>query len=442
MKLRMLKQNWDRFIEQLCLRADVETAGVILAERLAGGRGLLARELMLVPEDGYIIRSRDRIRIDPIALNRLIRPARDRGLSILTVHTHPGTIEPWFSAADDIGDAVLMPSLFAQTPGPHGSVVVAGGSRTPAARIWADPGTAASLIDTHLVGQSLGVFAATSEPGDGGWFDRQRLALGPHGQALVRRLHVGVVGAGGTGSITFAQLVHLGVGEITVVDGDSIDQSNLSRIFGARVGDPAEASKVDVAVRYAAVTGLGTKVSGIAGHLGHRVPISALEDCDVIFLCVDAHLARSLVNRLAYEKAIPIFDMGSAFRVGPDGRISGAAGRVVVAGPTRPCLACWGHIDSNRVRIECLPPKEKEDLAAEGYIEGADVAQPSVIAFNTLVAGAAVVEFLRLVTEFAGAHDPPLRLGFDFITGVARRNRLAERSGCSICQRFLVPVRH
>jgi len=56
-----------------------------------------------------------------------------------------------------------------------------------------------------------------------------------------------------------------------------------------------------------------------------------------------------------------------------------------------------------------------------------------VVAFNTAIAGAAVVELLRLVTAFAGADDPPMRLNFDFETGTVRRNRLPQECGCHIC---------
>ena len=191
--------------------------------------------------------------------------------------------------------------------------------------------------------------------------------------------------------------------------------------------------KVDVLARYADAAGLGAKVNAIRGRFGVNVPISALEACDAIFSCVDRHAPRALLNRLSYQKAILLFDMGSAFRVGGEGHIVGSGGRVVVAGPGRPCLACWGHIDPNRIRIEALAPEQRKREAAEGYIAGADVPQPSVIAFNTQVAGMAVVEFLRAVTQFAGACDPPLRLGVDFETGTVRRNGLAGESACSIC---------
>lgn len=431
MRLRVLESQWSPFAETLCAREDVETAGIILAERVAADV-LIARELALVPDEGYAIRQVDRIRIDPIAFNRLVRPARERGLSIFTIHTHPGTQEPWFSQADDIGDGVLMPSLFAQTEGPHGSLVVAGDTRMPVARAWRQPGSS-SGIDIQIVGKVLRVMPGERPADSREWFARQRLALGEHGQQILRRLHVGVCGAGGTGSVTFAQLVHLGLGEITVIDGDMVEASNVSRILGARTSDIGVSWKVDVLARYAETVGFGTKVNAIRGRFGVDVPGSALEACDAIFSCVDRHAPRALLNRLSYQKAILLLDMGSAFRVSSEGNIVSSGGRVVVSGPGRPCLACWGHIDPNRIRIECLPPEEREREAAEGYIAGADVPQPSVIAFNTQVAGMAVVEFLRTVTQFAGACDPPLRLGVDFEAGTVRRNGLAGERVCSIC---------
>ena len=431
MKLRVLESEWRPFVNALCARTDVESAGIILAERLYGDSVLLARHLSAIPEAAYTIRRRDRIRIDPIALNRIVRPARDQGLSVLTIHTHPGTDTPWFSAADDAGDSVLMPSLFMQMPGPHGSLVVAGDTGAVCGRAWT---SAENMVPVtlHEIGNTLRVTSSDDASGIEPWFDRQRLALGEAGQRILRGLHVAVVGLGGTGSVTFAQLVHLGVRQITVIDGDRVEDTNISRIFGATAADAGVTWKVDVAARYAAAAGLDTTVNIIRGRLGQDVDPDVLAGCDAVFSCVDAHLPRALLNRLSYEKGVLLFDMGSAFRVG-EGIDTVGSGRVVVIGPGRPCLACWGHIDANRIRIESFSTDERDRQVAEGYVSGADIPQPSVIAFNTLIAGAAVVEFLRVVTEFAGAEDPPLRLGFDFTTGTVRRNRLAETSGCRIC---------
>jgi len=433
MILRVLQSRWTPFIDALRSRRDVETAGIVLAERLHGGGVLLVRHLIPVPEDGYQIRQIDQLRIDPVAINRLVRSARDQGLSVLTVHTHPGTRQPWFSRADDAGDSRLIPSLFSQMPGPHGSLVIAGETGISAGRVWIESGQKIPL-GIRLVGQTLHVTPAMfNDPVRGGWFNRQQLALGEDGQAVLRDLNVAVIGLGGTGSLVFTQLAHLGVGKITVIDGDFVEDSNVSRIIGATSSDVGVTSKVEIATRYASNLGLGTQVRALKGRLGYEVPTDEIEDCDIILSCVDRHTPRALLNRLAYERAIPVIDMGSAFRVDRDGKIAAGAGRVVVVGPGRPCLGCWGHIDPKRLRIEAMTMEDRAREVAEGYIEGADIPQPSVVSFNTMIAGAAVIEFLRVATRFAGADDPPMRLSFDFETGTVRRNRLAESGACTIC---------
>lgn len=433
MKLRVMESKWRVFIDGLRSRSDVETAGVILAERLKGGKVLLVRDLIDIPEEGYLIRKGDQIRLDPVMLNRIIRPARDGGLSVITVHTHPGTTHPWFSEADNAGDCRLMPSLLNQMAGPHGSMVIAGETGRAIGRTWTDEGGPLPL-ELRLVGKLLKSTASDErQTGDESWFSRQGLALGETGQAVLRNLHVGVVGLGGTGSVAFCQLAHLGVKRITVVDGDLVEPTNVSRILGATVHDAGRTWKVDVAARYAAQLGLETDVVSLRGHVGNQVTVEDLEGCDVVLSCVDKHLPRALLNRLSYKKAIPVIDMGSAFRIDADRRITHGAGRVVTVGPDRPCLACWGHINPDRIRIESLSENDRAREVADGYIAGAEVPQPSVISFNTTVSGAAVVELLRLVTGFAGADDPPLRLAFDFESGTVRRNSLPKESRCKIC---------
>jgi len=72
-----------------------------------------------------------------------------------------------------------------------------------------------------------------------------------------------------------------------------------------------------------------------------------------------------------------------------------------------------GHIDPEALRIEALSADERAALAKEGYVTGADIAQPSVMPFNTRIAGAAVIELLRL----------------------SRRNGLANEEVCQTCGR-------
>src|SRR3984957_15567051 len=189
MKLRAMESKWNSFIDALRLRSDVETAGIILAERLRGDEVLLVRDMIEIPDEGYLIRRGDQIRLGPVTLNRIIRPARDAGLSVITVHTHPGATHPWFSDADDAGDSRLMPSLLNQMPGPHGSMVIAGSTGLSIGRVGSEAGGSFEL-NLRLVGNT---FSSTSSVVKGrddfSWFSRQSLALGEGGQELLRDLH-------------------------------------------------------------------------------------------------------------------------------------------------------------------------------------------------------------------------------------------------------------
>lgn len=431
MKLKIAEHLWNPLCAELLARQDVETAGLLFGEAVAtlAGTVVAMRDAFALPESAYRIRRHDQLSLDPIALNRLMRPARERGESVFTIHTHPGAMAPWFSAADDAGDARLMPSLRCQIPGvPHGSLVLVNDGSV-IARAFGESNVPVEVPLT-VVGRVLSANDAPAheEP----WFSRQELALGARGQGQLRRLRVAVVGLGGIGSMVSLQLAHLGVGSLVLIDGDGVEPSNLSRIAGASKDDVGRTYKVDVAARYARSVGLVEQIETHREFLsGQHAPL--LAGCDVILCCVDQHTPRALLNRLAYRFLIPVVDLGTAFRVDAGGKLIGDAGRVVVLGPGKPCLACWGHLDSHALRIETLSPEQRESEIAAGYIQGAMEAQPSVVAFNTMVAGAGVAEVLRLSTAFAGTESPPLRLAFSFADGTVRRNTVVRNERCAIC---------
>jgi proteasome lid subunit RPN8/RPN11 len=432
MKLRIQHTTWERLKASLLANQELETAAVLLAEPMGTAEQpvLVVREALLVPEKAYLLRKADQISIDPVAMNRMTRPARDRNWSVITLHTHPGASEPWFSQADDAGDSRLMPAFARMMSGaPHGSMVL-----IPDGRV------VGRTFDQQGVGHPLSVIVVgeavrrvdTPRLDSDQCFSRQELALGKWGQAQLQNARVGVIGLGGIGSQVALQLAHLGVGSLVLIDGDLVEASNLSRLAGACPADIGAVSKAEVAGRYARTLGL---VGQIECHDAFFSPEHAdlATSCDLIISCVDRQTPRALLNRLAYQTLLPVIDLGTAFRVDGSGRMTGAAGRVVVLGPGRPCLACWGHLDADRLRNEALSTREREEEIREGYIDGADEPQPSVIAFNTMVAGAGVVEALRLLTSFTSGGDGPLRLAFSFMEGTVKRNALFPTPGCRIC---------
>jgi len=65
------------------------------------------------------------------------------------------------------------------------------------------------------------------------------------------QIRVGIVGVGGIGSVIAEELTHLGVADLTLVDPDVIEVSNLNRVVAATFNDIGQ-PKVDVAARWIA----------------------------------------------------------------------------------------------------------------------------------------------------------------------------------------------
>ncbi|MDP3564558.1 MAG: ThiF family adenylyltransferase, partial [Methanoregula sp.] len=76
-------------------------------------------------------------------------------------------------------------------------------------------------------------------------YKRQMMLFGEEGQERLKKAHIFIAGAGGLGSPISIYLAVAGVGTITIVDMDMVDQSNLNRQilhFGRDVGRKKTAS--------------------------------------------------------------------------------------------------------------------------------------------------------------------------------------------------------
>lgn len=77
------------------------------------------------------------------------------------------------------------------------------------------------------------------------WQERAELLFKPEGIEILKKANVLIVGLGGVGSFAAEFIVRAGVGNITIVDGDTVDITNVNRQLPAlhsTVGQP----KVDI----------------------------------------------------------------------------------------------------------------------------------------------------------------------------------------------------
>lgn len=280
----------------------------------------------------------------------------------------------------------------------------------------------------RIVGDGWRLLLPAGDDGLGVVFDRQIRAFGPAGQRVLSHLRVGIVGAGGTGSAVFEQLVRLGVGEILIIDPDVIndDGSNVTRVYGSTMVDIGQ-PKVDLADRNADRIGLGTKITAIKGTINDEATARMLTDCDVVFGCTDDNRGRVTLGRLATWYLIPIIDMGVKL-TSTDGTLHGIEGRVTVIQPGGGCLQCRGRINAAALQSEVLNPVEREQRVDEGYAAGLEDRDPAVIAFTTGVASHAVSELLH--RTFGLDDEPPSgELIIQFHRREIRRNTRPARPG-------------
>jgi molybdopterin/thiamine biosynthesis adenylyltransferase len=381
-----------------------ESAGILLAGRAdEDGRSTLClNRVVWVPDDAYELRAPRELRLRSEGWMPALAEAAAQDWQPIFFHTHPG-MAPLPSPHDRRVEEELAPVFEARVGRPFAGMIL-GEERGAPVFTGSLSGTAWTRL--RVVGERLRILAAFGAAGEQmpsvETFDRQVRAFGREGQALLRRLRIGVVGAGGTGSAVFEQLVRLGVGEIVLIDDDLVSETNLTRIHGSNMADVGE-PKVEVLSRSATAIGLGTKVEARRQRVTDRPAFEALRGCDVVFGCTDDNVGRAVLSRLAYHYCLTVIDVGVMIGA-RDGHVSDIDARATVMAPGMPCLFCRGRIDPNRLREEQLPPEERDALAEEGYAQGLADPDPAVVTYTTMIGSFAVDEMLQRLFGFA--QDP------------------------------------
>lgn len=338
---------------------------------------------------------------------RLLKQAKDEGLVAGVVHSHPRGPDA-FSDQDARNEADL--AQLAQNRNGAEAILISvllTGEGAVRAQAWLGSKSAEPIDLVRVVGRRLALHGRSVHSRVNEAFSRQALAFGEATNAQLRRLRVGVVGCGGTGSPTAMLLARLGVGQLVLFDEDIVEATNLNRLHGARQADAdAMRPKVEVLAREISEIGLGTRVVPVRKWIGDVACRDALKSCDVIFGCTDDHDGRLLLNRLAYFYLIPVIDMGLAIDPEPKGGgVRELSGRCTVLSPGAPCLLCRGIVDPIIAREEELKrkdPLEFERRKREAYVRGGGNPAPAVVTFTTATASMAIDELLQGLSNFRG----------------------------------------
>lgn len=237
-------------------------------------------------------------------------------------------------------------------------------------------------------------------------FDRNVRFFGAEGQEKLRATRAVVVGAGGLGSQVIQQLALLGVGQITAIDHETLDATNLNRYVTAERTDLIPcASKVDIAARLVRRIDPAVNFLAVPKPLISRESFDALKQATVVFGCLDSDGPRFVLNEFCAAYQLRLIDLASDILPGPP-MVYG--GRVAVVWDRPGCLHCLDLLDMKEVERDLETAGQREQRRKIYGVDRDDLDEkgPSVVSINGVVASLGVTEFMLATTGIR----PPNRL--------------------------------
>lgn len=145
--------------------------------------------------------------------------------------------------------------------------------------------------------------------------------IGAKGQARIKAAHVLVVGAGGLGVPVVQYLVAAGVGRITLVDPDLVEDTNLHRqpIYGPYLGQP----KVQAAAAFARTLNPQVTVTPLVAWLAPDNAPELVAEADLVLDCADSFAVSYILSDCCLAAGRPLI---SASVLGLSGYVGGFCG--------------------------------------------------------------------------------------------------------------------
>jgi molybdopterin/thiamine biosynthesis adenylyltransferase len=211
-----------------------------------------------------------------------------------------------------------------------------------------------------------------------------------------------IVGAGGLGAPAALYLAAAGVGELTIVDDDTVDLSNLQRQV---LYDSDDAGRIKVEAAGARLVALNPNVEvvRIAERLTGANARSLIAGRDLVLDGTDDFVTRLAVNAACVAEGVTLIS-------GAIGRWTGQVG--VFAG--RPCYQCL---------VPDIPP-DAETCAAVGVVG----------ALAGVIGSMMALEAVKLLAG-AGAPLTGRLLIYDALAAEARTVRIGADPECPVCGR-------
>lgn len=223
------------------------------------------------------------------------------------------------------------------------------------------------------------------------------------GQERLKAARVLIVGLGGLGCAASQYLAAAGVGQLTLVDFDTVSVSNLQRQTlhrDATVG----LLKVDSAREQLAAINPGAVIDTVATLLDDAAMAKQIAAHDLVLDCTDNVEVRNQLNRLAFAQKIPLVS-GAAIRM--EGQIT-----VFTWGADEPCYRCLSRLFGDGA-LSCVE---------------AGVMAPLVGVIGAMQA----MEAIKILARYGKTAAGKIVM-YDAMTCQFREMKLARNPQCDVC---------
>jgi len=228
--------------------------------------------------------------------------------------------------------------------------------------------------------------------------------IGEQGQLALGNAHVLVIGMGGLGNPVALYLAAVGIGKLTLVDGDNVDITNLPRQVLFSEEDKAQ-NKADSAADKLEQQFPDCEFEAVDEMFDKELADFYLPQADIVIDCTDNIQARYLINQACVEHKTPLV-IGAAI---------GFDGQHMVVDPRDEASACY----------HCLYPASEK--APANNCQTAGILGPVL----AIVAGMQALTAIKLLT---GNKVPVNQLSlFDGLSNQWQQFNISRQASCSVC---------
>jgi len=408
----------------------------------------LAVDFIKIPDDSVISSSPTHIDFNTRFLPEIYFRCENENLELGFVHNHPSGYDH-FSQKDDKNELTILRGL----SGCNGlqailvSMILVDDHWKARLRKGTAPNEILPIRHISTLGEKLTVQGITQENDLPQSLARQEAAFGKPFNRILQSLRVAVVGVGGTGSPAATLLARAGIGELILIDGDTLDGTNMNRVRGYNA-DHVGKNKAESLLSFITSLGLNVKVCAIPKYISEPEALDALSTADVVFGCTDDQIGRNIMNQALYYYGQVLIDSGLTgfIDTDPSGMpyLRDHRGRVSCILPeSGACLKCQKVITEERLRYEQavkdrpeLAKLDAETLEKEYYLRGGGVQAPGVGPFTSATADNAVATLMDLIRQFRKLPTDLRRdnIWIDFVHLYIHSNEPVDDSSCIYCR--------